>query len=402
MKPWIDQHLRRGLDNYQIDLLQSADDIRTLRSELDVGLSDVSWIEDDSHIFRTLFYSDNFKCVRFHFPDVPFQAHLVLELVRHADSVGRQIYSEMNMGNWWWGTQDQLPAQATFVPVICASDMNHLINFSGDQDAWPLYLTLGNIRKYICRSPQMHACILVGLIPCPLTAAQKFVAAWPSAVGTVLFQLRHFDLTGRGMKWDCADGFQRQSYPLLAPWDRDHLEEVIIAQVSYGSYPMCHIPKDAPMWHSTFRLLDNLRDQHIYSKLLEDNHIDALLTLSVHPISHQFWKYPLCNIYRLWQPNELHQLLLGLVKDLLHWRLEYLKARNVKDQFDNQFTSVPRYPGLQHSFKPFDSLRSGTLQGNEICGLIRRLAVDCAPILVCPTDDRKTAAETAFDEMVIG
>jgi hypothetical protein len=98
----------------------------------------------------------------------------------------------------------------------------------------------------------------------------------------------------------------------------------------------------------------------------------------------------------------LHQLLLGLVKDLLHWRLEYLKARNVKDQFDNHFTSVPRYPGLQHSFKPFDSLRSGTLQGNEICGLIRRLAVDCAPILVCSTDDRKTAAETPFDEMVMG
>jgi len=34
--------------------------------------------------------------------------------------------------------------------------------------------------------------------------------------------------------------------------------------------------------------------------------------------------------------------------------------------------------------------------------MIRTLAVNCARILVCSTDDRKTAAETASDEMVIG
>ena len=34
--------------------------------------------------------------------------------------------------------------------------------------------------------------------------------------------------------------------------------------------------------------------------------------------------------------------------------------------------------------------------------MIRTLAVNYAPILVCSTDDRKTAAETAYDEMVMG
>jgi len=34
--------------------------------------------------------------------------------------------------------------------------------------------------------------------------------------------------------------------------------------------------------------------------------------------------------------------------------------------------------------------------------MIRTLTVNCAPILVCSTDDRKTAAETASDEMVMG
>jgi len=89
------------------------------------------------------------------------------------------------------------------------------------------------------------------------------------------------------------------------------------------------------MGHPTFRRLDNPRDQHVYFELLDETNTDVLHTLGVHPIRNQFWQYPLCNGYRLWQPNELHQLLLGLVKDLLHWLLKYRKARNVKDRFDN-------------------------------------------------------------------
>jgi len=140
----------------------------------------------------------------------------------------------------------------------------------------------------------------------------------------------------------------------LAAWVGDYPEQVMISQVSYGSCLMCEITKGAPMGHSTFRPLVSSRDQDIYSELLEDNHLDALHTVGVHLICNQFRQYPLCNVYRLWQPDELHQLLLGLVKDLLHWLLKYLKDRNVKDEFDNQFTSVPRYPGLQHFSEPFD------------------------------------------------
>jgi len=93
---------------------------------------------------------------------------------------------------------------------------------------------------------------------------------------------------------------------------------------------------------------------------------------------------------------------MGLVKDILHWLLKYLKARNVKDQFDNRFTLVPRHPSHQHFSKPFDSFKSGTWQGTEFCGIIRTLAMNCTPILVCCTDDGKTAAETASEEMVMG
>jgi hypothetical protein len=176
----------------------------------------------------------------------------------------------------------------------------------------------------------------------------------------VLSPVWNLNITGPGLKWNCADGFQRQWYPHLGAWVGDYSEQVIIAQVSYGSCLLCAIHKGAPLGHSTFRPLDNPRDQDIYFTLLGENSIDVLHTLGVHPMRNLYWPYPLWNLYRLWQPDELYQWLLGLVKDLLHWLLKYLEAGNVKNQFDNQFTSVPQYTGLQHLSKPFDSMTSSS------------------------------------------
>jgi hypothetical protein len=86
----------------------------------------------------------------------------------------------------------------------------------------------------------------------------------------------------------------------------------------------------------------------------------------------------------------------------LHWLLKYLKARNVKDQFDNQFTSVPQCPGFKRFFTPFDWMASSSWQGKDIRGMIRTLAVNCAPSLDCFKDDGKTLAETASDQMEMG
>ena len=137
-------------------------------------------------------------------------------------------------------------------------------------------------------------------------------------------------------------------------------------------------------------------------ELLDKTIIDVLHTLGVQLICNLFWQYPLCNVYWLCQPDELQQLLLGLVKDLLYWRFKCLKARYVKNQFDNRFTLIPQYLGLQRFSKPFDSMKCRSLKGKEIWGMLRALAVNCAPILDCSKDVGKTPAETASYEMVMG
>jgi hypothetical protein len=104
---------------------------------------------------------------------------------------------------------------------------------------------------------------------------------------------------------------------------------------------MVHLLNGALIGHSIFQPLDISKEVHIYSELLEDNNFYALHTLGVHPIRNQFREYPLCYIYQLWPPGELHLMLLGFVKYLLSWQLKDLKVRQLKDRCNNQFTSVP-------------------------------------------------------------
>jgi len=234
-KMWIDQHLMHGLDNLKIESFQSAEALQKLLSQLDLGFGDDSWIEDHSHIFGTLYYRDIFKCIQFLLAHLPFQAHLDFKLVHVADSRGHRIYSEMNTGDWWWDMLDQLPARATVVPVIYASDMTHLTKFLGSQHTWPLYIMIGNICGDIGRTPIERGWILVGLIPWPPKGAYNTDEVWHSAVGTLLSQLWNIDITGPSLKWNCADGFHRHLYPQLEALVGDLPERVMIAQVSYGS-----------------------------------------------------------------------------------------------------------------------------------------------------------------------
>jgi len=183
---WIDQHLRHGLDIFKIEFFQSADIVQNLLSEFNFGLGDDSSIEDHAPIFGTLYCRNIFRCIQFRLAHLPFQAHLGLEPVLFVDSESHQMRSEMNRRDWWWDTQNLLPAGATIAPVIGTSDKPHLTNFSGNQHTWPLYLTIGNIRRDIRCTPRTHTWILIRLIPCPPKGTKDTDDALPSVVGTVL------------------------------------------------------------------------------------------------------------------------------------------------------------------------------------------------------------------------
>jgi hypothetical protein len=272
-RTYIDQHLRCGLDNFQIESFQSADAQRKFFSQDDFGIGDDSRIEDHSHIFKTLYYRDIFKYIQLLWAHRPFQVHLEFEPVLLADSDGYCTCSEMNTGDQLWDRQDQTPAGAMVVPVICASANTQLTKFVGYQHAWPLYYKIREIQKDIWQTPKKRPWILVGVIPCHPQGAKRINKQWHSAVGTVLSPLWNLNITGPSLKWNCADGFQRHCYHLLVAWVRDYPEQITVAQVTYGSCPICEMPQGPPIWHSIFQRLANSKDQHVYSMILEESNI---------------------------------------------------------------------------------------------------------------------------------
>ncbi|KAI0697929.1 hypothetical protein BC835DRAFT_1269682 [Cytidiella melzeri] len=89
---------------------------------------------------------------------------------------------------WWERVQKLLPKGATLVPVILASDKTQLSNFSGDKSAWPVYLTIGNISKNLCRSPSSHATVLLGYLP--VAKLESIPKAKRAVLGTWIVQQR--------------------------------------------------------------------------------------------------------------------------------------------------------------------------------------------------------------------
>ncbi|KAF8155895.1 hypothetical protein B0H34DRAFT_513386 [Crassisporium funariophilum] len=75
-----------------------------------------------------------------------------------------RIYSEMWTTQWWHVIQANLPPGATVAPVIIASDKTQLTQFSGSKQAYPVYLTIGNIPKILRRKPSKGACILIAYL----------------------------------------------------------------------------------------------------------------------------------------------------------------------------------------------------------------------------------------------
>lgn len=86
------------------------------------------------------------ECIRELMGNSRFAQHMKYAPERvYTDESGRsRAYSEMSTADWWWATQVSSKG-ATIAAVILATDKTQLSRFSGDKQAWPVYLTIGNI-----------------------------------------------------------------------------------------------------------------------------------------------------------------------------------------------------------------------------------------------------------------
>ncbi|KAJ7654795.1 hypothetical protein B0H17DRAFT_1214266 [Mycena rosella] len=270
----------------------------------------------------------------------------------YADTFGDvQVVNEMWTAEWWWEIQKHLPAGITIVPLILSSDKTMLSNFRGDNSAWPVYLTIGNIGKEMRRKVSEHATVLIGYLPVP-----KFDCFDKNTRALAKYRLFHkcmsiimesvVEAGKAGVNMVCADNFVRNVWPILAAYVADYPEQCLIACCKENRCPLCTVPADKHGNHVPYdkrNQTETLFFMAHQQKGEKDMVFEADGIRAVYP---PFWaNLPHSDIFQAFTPDLLHQLHRGVFKDhLVKWCTEIIQ----KAEVDNRFRKMPDHPGLRH------------------------------------------------------
>ncbi|KAI0265222.1 hypothetical protein BC834DRAFT_825393, partial [Gloeopeniophorella convolvens] len=298
------------------------------------------WMRDPLECIRELMGNPAFRDVISYAPERVYE-----------DETGTQrLYDEMWTGDWWWNTQLKLPPGAVVAPVILSSDKTSLSQHSGDKEAWPVYLTIGNIAKDVRCKPSSRAMVLIGYLP--VSKMEMFTTDTRSAAR---YRLYHYCMAqllktlvragSEGVDMTCPDGFVRRIFPILAAYIADYPEQCLIACCRQNTCPICPVEpkKRGEPLHPNFRdPLQTLSDIRAHIRGEDSTRFKAH---NLRPIFSPFWhNLPHANIHTCITPDILHQLHKGVFKDhLVKWCTDLIGD----DEIDSRFERMTDFPGLR-------------------------------------------------------
>jgi len=253
--------------------------------------------------------------------------------------------------------------------MIVSSDKTQLTLFR-DKQAYPVYLTIGNISKDIRRKPSLHAQLLMGYIPTTKlesisnkSARRRALAnLFHTCMNNILGPITSYGETGLPMM--SGDGVWRRCHPIVAIFIGDYPEQALVPCTYYGRCPKCTVAADELGEYKTFPR--RVQSKAIDTYLLADDENDHVFHLAcrqagLKPVFKPFWaSLPLVDIFISITPDILHQLLQGVMKHLIKWLIKIfgLTAINLwcksmppnhkTTLFTKGITSLSQVSGHQH------------------------------------------------------
>ena len=174
---------------------------------------------------------------------------------------------------------------------------------------WPVYITVGNIKKATRQKSSENTVILLGYLP--VTKLNKFSASQRSAIQYQLFHncmrvlLEPLIKAGTdGIKILCSNGKIQLVFPILSAYLADHPEQCLIACVKENRCPKCLVHR----LHSGDSISSELHDVTETLNILQAASLklddkDKFDKHSLQPVD-PFWKnLPHCDIVRTTPPN---------------------------------------------------------------------------------------------------
>ncbi|KAG9084267.1 hypothetical protein FS749_005361 [Ceratobasidium sp. UAMH 11750] len=263
-----------------------------------------------------------------------------------------RVYGEMWTGNWWWRQQAFLrDEKGTIAPVIIVTDKTQMTKLSGNQSAYPVYLTIGNISKAYHRQATKHATALIGYLPVdsfkdvPSKALRQRLKGelLHCAMSLIMEPLEEAGQTGVEM-W-CADGRLRWVYPQLAAFVGDWPEQNDMACTSCSGCPKC-LKRGAGRGDERCAApRTRMSSLLALDRYLETGRKKTLDTLGLKPWWPWWADLPGVEFATCITPNLLHQIHKGLFKGhAMRW-IQHLLGEPAVDE---RFVSMTRAKDLRH------------------------------------------------------
>ncbi|KIY61666.1 hypothetical protein CYLTODRAFT_495138 [Cylindrobasidium torrendii FP15055 ss-10] len=313
--------------------------------------------EDDPFILR---HRDILEAVKALWGDPKFAGRIVYRPSKVFTDRGKKhrIVNEMWTAEWWWQVQDLLPEGHTLASLIISTDKTQLTQFSGSRQAYPVYLTLGNIPSALRRKPSEQACILVAYLPVEKIARGNLSKDEVSSRYQRLFHAAMAELfaplveAGKsGVEMASGDGILRIVHPILAAYVADYPEQCLVTCSKQRTCPKCFASRTdldsptplAPRTHQT-TLATMLAAKA--SSTTDKQYFTSCMEANVNGnVRKPFWEdLPHTNIHLAQTPDVLHQLYQGVLKHLIDWCQRLL----TENELDNRIRRLPHGVGLRH------------------------------------------------------
>ncbi|KAI9507006.1 hypothetical protein F5148DRAFT_1276355 [Russula earlei] len=248
------------------------------------------------------------------------------------------VYDEMWTADWWWEMQNKIPSGGVVCPVILASDKMQLLGFPGGHQAYPLYLTLGNISKSVRRKSSNHTVSLIGYIP--------------TSKITCFSDPQIPNAGSNGTKLICADGVICWIFPILAAYVGNHPEQCLVAGCKENRCPICTVPAKSQGDGFLFPLRSQLHMEQVLHLKANGHHPPEFLEWGLHKVFSPFWAgMPHTDIFMCISPDILHQLFLGVFCHLLEWCAQLMGAKHLDKCFEalpHGVSNVSKWTGWEY------------------------------------------------------
>ena len=260
------------------------------------------------------------------------------------------------------------------VPVIGLSDQTQLTNYSWDNKAWPVYLTIGNILSRTQNSPPKRPILLLALKPVAPKVSHESICAdevqrqMNADALQAVFDLILAPLQGianDGTVIDCTDGKRHLCFPILSAGITDHAKHSILNGISSKSCLQCEV-QATEFGQDMRNIYEPCSYAHYAQKTWEyEQTQDTHIADCFHEIGMKIDHSVFSRLYRvnpadLHKPDLLHNISLRVVKYMVKWIEGFRKKHKRQQAFDDIWKVLPPYLSLN---VPVTTLYIGSYKG---------------------------------------